>query len=256
MDIYRKKLFFFTTFLLTNLVLTGCVSNSSGDWSINFNPTGSEEVVNYPPLGEVTKGELGRTLAGWGVRKVLPAIELLEPWRFTEGNFSTPAYFLNAGVGKLTSRKTNMRTNEKWDCFTFEYGRTNNWNFDSNPLQKPPKDGPMDLCRDSKGNFKVWHAVSSSFNAFSIPFDVDYKEIEIEQVNEGTYVQEFVYNGRVGDAVRFVYREFKDNYARPAFTQEVQYDLSLSDEIGFQNLRLKVIDATNTNITYVLTRNF
>ena len=75
-------------------------------------------------------------------------------------------------------------------------------------------------------------------------------------VNGPTNVQELVYNGRVGDAIKFVYREYRNNYARPAFTQEVQYDLSVSDEIGFQDLRLKVISATNTDITYILLRSF
>ena len=43
---------------------------------------------------------------------------------------------------------------------------------------------------------------------------------------------------------------------RPAFTQEVQYDLSESKIIGFKNLRLEVVRATNTEITYRLIQNF
>ena len=70
------------------------------------------------------------------------------------------------------------------------------------------------------------------------------------------FVQELVYNGRVGNNIKFIYREFSDDMARPAFTQEVQYDYSESPEIGFKALRMKIIDATNINITYVLTRNF
>ena len=77
----------------------------------------------------------------------------------------------------------------------------------------------------------------------------------MEDFNAPTDVQEFVYNGRVGDAVKFVYREFKNNYARPAFTQDVQYDLSQSDLIGFLNLRLRVLEATK-RITYVVIQNF
>jgi len=41
-----------------------------------------------------------------------------------------------------------------------------------------------------------------------------------------------------------------------AFTQEVQYDLSSSNEIGFKKLRINVLSATNTEIVYKLIRNF
>ena len=68
-------------------------------------------------------------------------------------------------------------------------------------------------------------------------------------------MQEFIYNGRVGDALKFIYREFSGDYLKPAFTQEVQYGLSLSNEIGFKELRLEVINATNTEITYKLISN-
>ena len=78
----------------------------------------------------------------------------------------------------------------------------------------------------------------------------------MEELHGPTDVQEFVYNGRVGDALKFVYRELKNNYARPAYTQEVQYDLSQSEEIGFKDLKIKVIEASNTSITYIVTQNF
>jgi hypothetical protein len=47
-----------------------------------------------------------------------------------------------------------------------------------------------------------------------------------------------------------VYREFKDNLARPAFTQELKYDLGQSRVIGYKGARFEVLDAGNTAITY------
>ena len=45
---------------------------------------------------------------------------------------------------------------------------------------------------------------------------------------------------------------FSDDMARPAFTQDLTYDLADGDEIGFRGARIKVLKATNTAITYVV----
>lgn len=64
------------------------------------------------------------------------------------------------------------------------------------------------------------------------------------------FKQEFIYNGRVGNALKFIYREYINDYARPAFTQDLQYDLSESEFIGFRGLRIQIINASNTKIEY------
>lgn len=81
-------------------------------------------------------------------------------------------------------------------------------------------------------------------------------EAEKEVVDASNYKLELIYNGRVGDAVRFIYREFTDGLARPSFTQEVQYDLGMSSIIGFKEARLEVIEATNTEIRYKVKQHF
>lgn len=68
--------------------------------------------------------------------------------------------------------------------------------------------------------------------------------------------QELIYNGKVGNAVRFLYRELSGGYMRDAFTQEIQYDLSEGSEIGFKGARLKVLNATNRSITYEVSKHF
>ena len=81
-------------------------------------------------------------------------------------------------------------------------------------------------------------------------------KVEKEVINASNYKLELIYNGRVGDAVRFIYREFTDGLARPSFTQEVQYDLSMSSIIGFKEARLEVLEATNTEIRYKVKQHF
>ena len=70
------------------------------------------------------------------------------------------------------------------------------------------------------------------------------------------FKQEFIFNGKVGSSLKFIYREYVNDMARPAFNQELQYDLNESNIIGFKGLRLEVVNATNTNIDYKILSSF
>lgn len=68
--------------------------------------------------------------------------------------------------------------------------------------------------------------------------------------------QELIYNGRSGDTVKFLYREFSGDYARPPFSQEVQYDLKDGSMIGFKSVRIEVLEASNTRLSYRVLSSF
>lgn len=70
------------------------------------------------------------------------------------------------------------------------------------------------------------------------------------------YKQEFIFNGRVANNLKFIYREYVEDLARPSFTQELQYDLNESKIIGFKGMRLEVVNATNTNLDYKILSSF
>lgn len=68
--------------------------------------------------------------------------------------------------------------------------------------------------------------------------------------------QVLIYSGRVGDRIRIGYREFSGNLARAAFSNEAEYDLSVSNEIAFRGARLIVHHADNSKISYTVISNF
>lgn len=68
--------------------------------------------------------------------------------------------------------------------------------------------------------------------------------------------QTLIYSGRVGNRIRIGYREASGNMARPAFSNEAEYDLSTSQEIAYRGARLRVIEADNQKIRYVVLSNF
>lgn len=88
------------------------------------------------------------------------------------------------------------------------------------------------------------------------PFKNSYKITKAVKLENPAFSQELIYNGRVDNSVKFIYREFSNQMARAAFSQEVQYDLELSNVIGFKGVRIEIIDATNSDITYQVKNHF
>lgn len=62
--------------------------------------------------------------------------------------------------------------------------------------------------------------------------------------------EELLYTGRSGNTISISYREYLQNLARPAFYQELHYDLSQSDIIVFRKFRVKVLGANNEFISF------
>jgi hypothetical protein len=79
---------------------------------------------------------------------------------------------------------------------------------------------------------------------------VAYVPKEIIKITSESFRRELVYSGVSQNTITVIYREFKDSFARPAFTQELKYDLSEHRVIGYQGARFEVLDAGNTGITY------
>jgi len=76
------------------------------------------------------------------------------------------------------------------------------------------------------------------------------KEVDHFSQCNSCYSYEFIYNGKSNNTLKFIYREFIKDLARPSFTQELQYNLDESNIVGFKNMRLEVIKATNSEIEY------
>jgi len=67
-----------------------------------------------------------------------------------------------------------------------------------------------------------------------------------------SFTQQLIYSGKSGNIIRITYREFSNNLARPAFSQDLTYDLSESKRITFRNTVIEVKEATNSFITFVV----
>jgi len=75
-------------------------------------------------------------------------------------------------------------------------------------------------------------------------------------LTDDSFQQTLIYSGRVGNKINIGYREFSNNHARPAFNNDVEYDLNESSTIGYKGAEIEVIEATNKYIKYRVIRNF
>ena len=76
------------------------------------------------------------------------------------------------------------------------------------------------------------------------------------KTGSNSFQQTLLYNGKVGNKINIAYREFSSDHARPAFNNDVEYDLSESNQIGYKGALLEVIEANNQMIKYKVIRNF
>jgi hypothetical protein len=84
--------------------------------------------------------------------------------------------------------------------------------------------------------------------------DIERKTKASEKGNN--FQQTLIYSGRIENKINIGYREFSNNLARPAFNNDVEYDLNASKIIGYKGSLIEAINADNTSITYKLIRNF
>jgi hypothetical protein len=75
-------------------------------------------------------------------------------------------------------------------------------------------------------------------------------------LNSGSFEQTLIYSGKIGDKINIGYREFSGNMARPAFSNNVEYDLSGSMLIGYKGAKIEVIEANNQFIKYKVIESF
>lgn len=67
-----------------------------------------------------------------------------------------------------------------------------------------------------------------------------------------------LYQGYSDGTAKISFREFFDNTARPAFTQDISYQLNKKSDtiVGFKGLRIRIISADNTSITYEILKDY
>lgn len=207
---------------LATLFLSGC--------AVKYSPVQPQvERIDAPKVGEVATAQTGDHLLTKGALIQQEALNLktgVDGW----------AYDIVAGVYP----KLGFSEDEQ---FFSPSGVIRNPLADSFQSISVKNDKPDQVC------------VITVFAA-RVCYDADFKVESISTVAEASFQQTLIYSGRVGSKINIGYREFSSNTARPAFNNDVEYDLSTSNRIGYKGAELEIIQADNTGITYKVISTF
>jgi uncharacterized protein (UPF0333 family) len=100
-------------------------------------------------------------------------------------------------------------------------------------------------------NFEKDKVMVATVGSEMMNWTVVYKN-DVYGTVKGTFVQTLTYSGKQGDVIKIYYREESNNYARPSFTQELTYDISSEKIITFRHTKIRVEEATNSEIKFTV----
>ena len=207
-------------FVLLLLVLVGCATPV---------PPPKLEEIKSPELGTISSAELGDTMVRYLIAARLPS------WQLTQ-TFQSIFFQNDIPAGTILTPWT-----ESDEYVSYREG----------------------LCRfKGSGNWYIGPNAYGACGYESTFFSTDRANISVRKANwvdvsTRNIDQQLIYNGKVGNYVKFTYREFTSlGIARDAFTQDVQYDLSEGATIGFKGARIEIVEATNRKIRYRVIKHF
>ena len=223
------KNLFLVAVLGVGVVLGGCVSPQ-------YNYQATPKNISKPPLNTVTTAYVGDKLLEQGVYTDREA--LFVPKAFKRGGYTlSEGYYLKTGESKKGQFFSPI--NRIPNGGTVQKGAIHD------PFQAVMIDPEGKVCIVTVLNAKAC--------------DKELRDVKLTTVGVATdnsFQQALIYSGKVGNKINIGYREFSSNMARPAFNNDVEYDLSESSEIGYKGALLKVINANNQSIEYEVIRNF
>jgi hypothetical protein len=82
------------------------------------------------------------------------------------------------------------------------------------------------------------------------PSDPLFSPAEGLEGQDNAYRAQMIYSGLAGNTIRAAYREFKGDFIRPAFSQELQYNLAQDSTIAYKTIKIQVLSATNSQLRY------
>ncbi|ELY5817068.1 hypothetical protein SNN51_003983 [Cronobacter turicensis] len=210
-------------------LLVGCASPK-----YNYLPT--TENVSEPPLGSTNTAYVGDSLLRQGVVAKYAGLKITAPAKVAWAYTVTPGYLKKVGEDAKSE-------------YYLPTGTPDSANVDKAAL--------ADMWQSimAKKNSKTL-CVITVFSAYTCEDNMPFEHVDLNVSSDDSFQQTLIYNGRVGSKINIGYREMSANMARPAFNNDVEYDLSESKVIGYKGARIEVIDATNQTIKYKVISNF
>lgn len=234
--------------LLCVVLIASCATKPTSQ-PINLT---EKTLIDFPEQGIIVTASLGDRLVAKGYKEEGPAYELsageLVP---IKGNGWINCAITNTfSQTKFVQRKTpngDLCAGPFFALQTIESGQTD-WGCKGTPLSR-------DICFSKSNNNFYINSDNNKIKEAGIDRTL-IKKIIKTSISTSNFIQEFIYNGKVDNNIKFIYREFSGDMIRPAFNQSVQYDYNDSKFISFKGLNIEIIEANNQRIKYKMLSNF
>ena len=221
-------------FFATVVFMASCSSNHVQKMDISFD----QKVIKVPSVNVETSQELGETLLEYAMVSSSPS------WRITREHITKKNIF---GVYYVFAPQV-VKPLKIIGNSTKTFGASS-----------------VSVFGGLSPNGSLGGELVGTYTSEGLCFYLAQKHCLVDQIVPANYIdltqpnikQQLIYNGRVGNFVKFLYREVSEGtYLRLPFTQEVQYDLKEGIIIGFRGARIEILDATNRRITYKVIKHF
>lgn len=211
------------------LYLSACASPD-----YNYRPVTTN--ISEPPIQAINTAYVGDEMLKQGTLSEHDVIYLPSTVSIGLSYDLHPGYYLKQGEDK--------------DTETYFPGSGN----DGGVVEKAVLADPWKAVMAYKNTQKL--CIITAFNVASCEKSVDFFRKKKPVISTDSFQQTLIYSGKVGNKINIGYREFSGNVARPGFHNDVEYDLSSSNIIGYKGAQIEIIEATNQYIKYKVIKNF
>jgi len=195
--------------------------------------------ISEPPLNSINSKQVGDELLKQGKYREHDAIVVTAPvesgWAYTVH----PGYFLKTGDDQAN-----------------KYYRIGGAGEESGYVQKAGLADPVQSLMVKKDTNTLCVITVSSVAVCGDAGKQSFDEVKKPIITQDAIQRTLIYSGKSGSKINVGYREFSGNMARTAFNNNVEYDLSESNQIGYKGALLEIIEATNRFIKYKVLSNF
>lgn len=206
------------------------------------------EVLNFPEINKEVEVELGENIVWKVFKKVSPAIQLTQ--EITDDKMSNVGLFvIPAGVLPVIGETEDGRFFNSPDSHVRAFGAKTHF------------EGGIFVPND-KAKPTLYYFIKGSAWGFGKVITYSTKPVEnielttVSEIFPESFKRELTYLGVSQNTISVAYREFKGDMIRPAFSQELKFDLSQGDVIGFRGSRFQIIKASNIGLRYKLIKPF
>lgn len=219
---------------LTAILTTACATP-------NYNYVPDVKYISRPDIGVKTTAAVGDEMLVQGNLSAKDGISLSSAEKVSMYSFS-PGFYPQVG------------DDEKNTYYSFAVGDGKTPISGLGSAKRGVLADPLQSIAVSKEDSKF--CAVTAYNIKTCKKDISFRKDNRSNESLDSFQQTLIYSGRVGNKINIGYREFSGDRARPAYNNDVEYDLNADKVIAYKGADIQILSANNKEITYIVNKNF